>query len=165
MRLLPVQVVIPKGVTEIGRRAFKDCTALTSVTIANDVTTISRHAFIGCTSLTTLTIGKSVTKIREEAFLDCRAIKTINLDDDIEKMPPKWNFDFYNGYEIVCTEGSKTFKMIKRSPYLKNHLKTLVIAKEEKIKEINLVSAEAFLSTTLSKSEDENFQILSLAGR
>ncbi len=38
-------------VTSIGKKAFCNCTGLTSITIPNSVTTISESAFEGCTSL------------------------------------------------------------------------------------------------------------------
>ena len=48
---LPEKLVIPDGVTEIGRGAFQDCTSLVSVEIPGSVTSIGRYAFSGCTKL------------------------------------------------------------------------------------------------------------------
>ena len=44
--------VIADGVTSIGKKAFSNCTSLTSVTIPDSVTSIGERAFDGCTSLT-----------------------------------------------------------------------------------------------------------------
>ncbi len=46
---------IPEGVTEIGNRAFYECTSLIKVTIPNSVTKIGMCAFSGCTSLIKVT--------------------------------------------------------------------------------------------------------------
>ena len=43
---------IPDSVTSIGKRAFSECTSLTSVTIPDSVTSIDWDAFYYCTSLT-----------------------------------------------------------------------------------------------------------------
>ena len=40
--------------TNIGKRAFCDCSGLTSITIPNSVTSISYDAFYGCTGLTSI---------------------------------------------------------------------------------------------------------------
>ncbi len=57
-------VVIPseidgKPVTSIGKRAFKDCTGLTSVTIPDSVTSIGDDAFSDCTGLTVISVDKN----------------------------------------------------------------------------------------------------------
>ena len=48
---LPAELVIPNGVTEIGGKAFLNCTSLTSVTIPASVTSIGNDAFEGCDKL------------------------------------------------------------------------------------------------------------------
>ena len=74
------KVVIPEKVTfaeedfpvtNIGVSAFKNCTALLSITIPNSVTSIGSEAFYGCSSLTSITIPNSVTSIGEQAFWNC----------------------------------------------------------------------------------------------
>ncbi len=45
-------IIIPDGVTSIGKEAFFNCTELTSITIPDSVTTISDWAFEGCSDLT-----------------------------------------------------------------------------------------------------------------
>ncbi|GMO66003.1 MAG: hypothetical protein Ta2A_13930 [Treponemataceae bacterium] len=67
-------------VVEIGRRAFADCTALTSVNISENVTYIEDWAFSGCTALTTIRIPSSVIRIEDVAFSGCDGLSAIQVD-------------------------------------------------------------------------------------
>ena len=68
-------IVIPKGVTYIGKYAFYGCENLTSITIPEGVTYIGKYAFYGCESLTSITIPESVTDIAHEAFPSLKSVK------------------------------------------------------------------------------------------
>ncbi|MDE7153259.1 MAG: leucine-rich repeat domain-containing protein, partial [Muribaculaceae bacterium] len=65
---------IAYSVTEIGVRAFCDCSNLTSVAIPNSVTTICESAFCRCSSLKSVSIPNSVTLIDNYAFYDCTGL-------------------------------------------------------------------------------------------
>ena len=49
---------IPSYVTAIGKRAFEDCSGLTSITIPEGVISIGVSAFDGCSNLVSLTVAK-----------------------------------------------------------------------------------------------------------
>ncbi len=136
---------------------------ITRAVIAEGVTTIGQLAFNGCSSLESLVIPSSVTEIRQYAFLVCTALKTLKLGDNFEKISFKWFEYLPDDFEIICTEGSKTYKVIKRSSKLKAHIKSLALedAKDEKIKQIQQVSIDSFLKTYLKDVAESSFEILS----
>jgi len=75
------KVIIEDGCTSIGDCAFKECTALSSITIPDTVTTIGKEAFYDCDNLKSLTIPNSVKNI-DLSMID--ALETITLPDDLE---------------------------------------------------------------------------------
>ena len=86
-------VVIPKGVEEIKKYAFYNCTSLKSVTIPEDVKYIREFAFCGDKKLTSINIvkddgtlveGNDLTQSKVEvigasAFKNCKLLESINL--------------------------------------------------------------------------------------
>lgn len=76
-------VIIADGVTNIGKVAFRGCSALTSVTIAESVKIIEVEAFNGCTSLETVTGGSGVTFIGKSAFYSCTSLSDFTIGDGV----------------------------------------------------------------------------------
>ena len=65
-------------VTQIGEKAFYNCSSLTSITIPNSVTSIGLSAFQSCSGLNSITIPESVESLGEGAtFQQCSALKNV----------------------------------------------------------------------------------------
>lgn len=62
---------IEKTVTSIRKRAFMDCSNLTSIYISNGITNIGEEAFKNCIGLNSITIPSSMTSIGLGAFSGC----------------------------------------------------------------------------------------------
>lgn len=85
------RVVIPDEyagykITEIGYKAFENCTNLKSVTIGQNVRTIGSNAFYGCTGLTSITIPSNVKQVNSRAFEGCSGLTSVTLKEGIEKI-------------------------------------------------------------------------------
>jgi len=74
-----ISVVIIRGVNNIGKCAFYDCSSLTSVTIPKEVKAIGDSAFSGCSSLTNVTIPTGVTSIGDYAFSGCSSLTNVTI--------------------------------------------------------------------------------------
>lgn len=76
-------VTIPNSVTSIDGFAFSRCSSLTSITVYNDVTSIGDGAFYGCIGLTSITIPNGVTYIGDAAFWDCVGLTSITIPNSV----------------------------------------------------------------------------------
>jgi len=91
-------IVIPEGVTEIINEdvslaggAFRDCVALTSVTLPSTIQKIGRDVFRNCSSLTTVNIPASVEAIdiADDAFSNCGKL-SLASQSAIKKRKEAW---------------------------------------------------------------------------
>ncbi len=63
-------IELPETLTSIERRAFRDCSGLTSIDLSNcsNLTSIGEWAFSGCSGLTSIKLPKGLTSIGWSAF-------------------------------------------------------------------------------------------------
>ncbi|MDE7306751.1 MAG: leucine-rich repeat protein [Clostridia bacterium] len=73
-----------KPVTHIGSGAFRNCEALTTVTLPESVTWILYNAFDGCGNLENINL-ENVTNIDSFAFYNCNSLSNITLRADHDK--------------------------------------------------------------------------------
>ena len=103
------QVVIQKGVTSIGEKAFSDCISLERVEIPDKITTIGEDAFCFCASLKAVTIPATMKRIDAHTFGCCL---------DIEYVPYDENFTIsgYTGSAAGKYAKDNNFKFVDSTP-------------------------------------------------
>ena len=79
-------VVIPEGVTTIGRKAFSGCTTITSVKFPSSVTSIEESAFDSCGELTAVELSSKLKYIGNNAFSNCTSLKSIVIPSSVEEI-------------------------------------------------------------------------------
>ena len=87
-----LSISIGTGITRIAIDAFKDCTALTSVTFegTSNVITINNSAFQNSGLIGTITIPASVTYIRQNAFRDCSSLTGVVFESGSQLQTIGW---------------------------------------------------------------------------
>lgn len=70
-------VVIPKGLDDIGPGLFEDNTSIFSVDCSNGVYHIGEEAFKGCINLKKVVLGRKINRIDDRAFYGCENLETV----------------------------------------------------------------------------------------
>ncbi len=81
-----VSVVVPESVMKIGEYAFCVCKNLKSVVIAEGVKEIGSEAFRYCENLESVVIPDSVTKIGAGVFCGCKSLMNVNVPKSVDKI-------------------------------------------------------------------------------
>jgi len=87
--------VIFEDRTDIPSYALQGCNQITEVVIPDGVTTIGRWAFRNCTSLTSMDIPQTVKNINDYAFNGCNSIESITIEENSEIKVVEYNNHYY----------------------------------------------------------------------
>jgi hypothetical protein len=104
-------VQISSGVYHISDYAFYDCTNLTTVSLPSTLTNIGFCAFSGCTSLTNIVVPEGIQKISASLFDRCTELQSVELPSTIETIE-KFAFSRCRKLKnIILPEGLKQIKV------------------------------------------------------
>lgn len=78
-------VVIAEGVTSVADEAFRDLTAMTSVSLPDSLVRIEMRAFQN-TALRAVTLPENVTVATEGLFYDCKALEAVKLGSRVSEL-------------------------------------------------------------------------------
>ncbi|MBO5339848.1 MAG: leucine-rich repeat protein [Oscillospiraceae bacterium] len=79
------ELQIGPGVTGVAGDAFKELTALKSVTLPDTFKVLSGYGFRGCTALAQVDLGKGLEKLDSGAFKGCTALKSITVPGGVDR--------------------------------------------------------------------------------
>ena len=104
------------GVTEIGEKAFEDCTSLEAIFIPSQITYIRRNAFAGCTNLQSINVDANNTQYHESDGLLIDNYNTVIASTAVNSLIiPEAVSELYYGAFTNCTE-LKQITMLSKSP-------------------------------------------------
>lgn len=75
-----------KGVKAIGKKAFCQCTSLTSIELPTEITEIAQEAFYFCKKLVDVKFPQGLKKIGSRVFLGCNDLSQVELPSGLEEI-------------------------------------------------------------------------------
>lgn len=102
------KVSLSTGLTNLGESAFEGCSALKTISIPSGVTVIKANTFSGCSSLESITLPSTITEIEAGAFKGCIALKTITLPSELTSIGEEAFMNCSSLEEIVLPSSLKT---------------------------------------------------------
>ena len=80
------EITVPEGITELPSYAFNASNYLVKVTLPDSLTNIKNHTFYNCTKLTSVTVPDGVTELGKSAFCYCSALTEVSLPDGLKNI-------------------------------------------------------------------------------
>ena len=80
------EVILPDSVSRMGQEAFAFCTALAEIDLPKNLTQIDAWCFSGCSNLRSIVIPDKVRQIGEGAFWGCTQLEKVTLGASVEKL-------------------------------------------------------------------------------
>ena len=77
------KVIVPEGITQIGKNAFNTCTNLVEVILPESLLAIGESAFYDCTALKKVNIPSQVTQIPYQCFKNCSSLEEIIIPNGV----------------------------------------------------------------------------------
>lgn len=110
-------VIVPEGVTELERVAFRYCWEMTSIQLPSTLRTIGDNAFYRCELLEEIEIPEGVTALGDRAFRGCIALSRVTLPSSLEKISHYTFMECDSRLTIYGHSGSAAEQYAKRWGY------------------------------------------------
>lgn len=100
------KVVLPEGLTELERTAFRKCPALRAIELPGTLRYIRDNAFYQCENLEEITIPASVVELGDRAFTGCSQLKRVTIYAPLQSMRTYTFFECHSTLTIYAPKGS-----------------------------------------------------------
>ena len=120
-------IILPDGISAIGKHAFNQNESITSVVIQEGVETIGDSAFICCCNLQVVELPNSLRKIGDNAFYECEKLTSIIIPEGVETIEGI-AFGYCHNLEMVVLPNS--LRRISDSAFVECEKLTSIIIPE-----------------------------------
>lgn len=80
-----IEIKLPKEVTQLGTRAFEDCSSLQTIELPENLETLGEDYVFGyCSSLTSIVIPEKIEVITYSCFVQCSSLKAVTLPQNLK---------------------------------------------------------------------------------
>ena len=93
-------IVIPEGIVELGRYAFRNCKNLLTIDLPSTLYSIGEYGFGNCNSLVEVNMKTGLETIERNAFYGCKALENITIPPTVKSI----------GYRAFSNTGIKNFR-------------------------------------------------------
>ncbi len=104
-----VNILVEGDVKIIGKKAFKEFTALKKLEVTSPLKTVDEYAFYGCTALEEIKLPDTLLTIEEYAFAECSAVKSFEFPPNLREISA-WafkNFTCFDNKPLVLPDSLK----------------------------------------------------------
>lgn len=129
------KIVVPEGITVIGKSAFENCIA-EEIVLPDGLESIDDHSFDRCNYLKKVNIPTTVKTIGSYAFYRCRNLKTVELPESITEISECCFFE--SGLKSINIPSS--IEMIGKGAFADSNIESIVIPESVKILGDNMFS-------------------------
>ena len=121
-------LVIPEGVTSIGKSTFYGCSGLTSITFPSSLTSIGSYAFDACSGLESIDFSNctSLTSIRSYAFDECSGLTSITFPSSLTSIDGS-AFSRCTGLETIEVEEGNSVYHSEENCLIETTTNTLIL--------------------------------------
>ena len=105
------EVVLPAGLTSMGRNEFQGCTSLESITLPAGIRQIPEGAFMYCTNLSQVSMPVGVETIGKAAFDHCESLPSITIPESVTSIEAGAFFGCSSFTSITIPQGVTTIEL------------------------------------------------------
>lgn len=100
------RVILPEGLTELERTAFRKCPGLTSIVLPSTLVSIGDNAFYQCENLQEIVIPASVISLGDRAFTGCSQLRSVTIYADLSNIRTYTFYQCHSTLTIYAPKGS-----------------------------------------------------------